>query len=547
MANWKTSFLQEIDEICNRFKIKDYRAFVFWYIKDTENFSDNDIFELITDRGKDAGSDAVIIDHNIKTIKIIQSKFSREIGISPFNKDELNKLNKVYDYLTGTSDYYELRDYIHASLKEKLDKAIRLIKEDGYKVKLYFITTNKSNPNYSIYDNEHQKIEIISVRELERKYEEWRHGHTPELGDIEINYLEIMEGPKKPDSYLINISSEILRKEYLKFKDKLFSRNVRIFYSETKKPNKAIKKTLIEQPQNFWYFNNGITILSEKVNLQKEDKKIILKNPQIINGCQTVSTIGENRPSQSCLFAKIVEIGDSVINQELIDGIIEANNRQTPVDERMLKSNHPLQVRLQRNIDPLGYYYERKEGQYREEKAKSPRIGKLKCIKNIDLIKCNIALIKLPHNAHSHEDDLFSVNFNDIFKDEKTSMDYLIPDIIWVYIDGIGKNYRGDKRKRFHRLASFHILRIVYDFCSDLNNNLKLNELFKRLTGKSFEFNESPIKQLFDIAYKKYEKSKFVDVDSGQRDFFKHKDTYNLISEAVPSYLKNEIKTLFED
>src|SRR3989338_939958 len=150
MANWKTSFLQEIDEICNRFKIKDYRAFVFWYIKDTENFSDNDIFELITDRGKDAGSDAVIIDHNIKTIKIIQSKFSRKIGISPFNKDELNKLNKVYDYLIGTSDYYELRDYIHASLKEKLDKAIRLIKEEGYKVKLHFITTNKSNPNSGV-------------------------------------------------------------------------------------------------------------------------------------------------------------------------------------------------------------------------------------------------------------------------------------------------------------------------------------------------------------------------------------------------------------
>ncbi|MBS3169921.1 hypothetical protein J4210_05550 [Candidatus Woesearchaeota archaeon] len=208
MANWKTQFLQEIDEISNRFKIKDFRAFIFWYIKDTENLADSEITEVITDRGKDAGSDAVIIDHNIKTIKIIQSKFSREIGESPFNKDELNKLNKVYEYLTGTFDYYELRAYIHASLKEKLDKAIRLIKEDGYKVKLYFITTNKSNPNYSIYDNKCQGVEIISAKEIERKYEEWKHGHTPELGDVEISYLELMEGPKNPNAYLINISSE---------------------------------------------------------------------------------------------------------------------------------------------------------------------------------------------------------------------------------------------------------------------------------------------------------------------------------------------------
>lgn len=547
MTNWKTSFLQEIDEICNRHKIKDYRAFVFWYIKDTENLSDTEIFEVITDRSKDAGSDAVIIDHNIKTVKIIQSKFTRNIGENSFNKDELNKINKIYDYLTGASDYYILKDYIHSSLKEKLDKAIRFIKEEGYKVKLYFITTNKSNPNYSIYDNEYQKIEIISAREIERKYEEWRHGHSPELGDIEIPYLDVMEGPSNPKAYLLNIPSEVLRKEYLRFKDKLFSRNVRIFYSDTKKPNKAMKQTLAEEPNNFWYFNNGITILSEKVTLFKEDKKIILKNPQIINGCQTVSTIGENRPSDASLFAKIVEIGDSLINQDLIDGIIEANNRQTPVDERMLKSNHPLQVRLQRSLETLGYYFERKEGQYREEKAKSTRISALECIKNINLIKCNIAIIKLPHNSHAKEDDLFSNYFQNVFKDEKTPLDYLIPYIVWGNIDWIGRNYRGEKRKRFHKLASFHILRLIYDNCSELSNNLKLNDILKLLTSKSFEFNDAPVKQLFDIAYKKYEKSKFIEVDSGQRDFFKHKNTYKEISDAVPYYLKREIQSLFDN
>ena len=266
-----------------------------------------------------------------------------------------------------------------------------------------------------------------------------------------------------------------------------------------------MKQTLVEQPQNFWYFNNGITILSEKVTVLKDDKKIILKNPQIINGCQTVSTIGENRPSDSSLFAKIVEIGDNIINQNLIDGIIEANNRQTPVDERMLKSNHPLQVRLQRNLETLEFYFERKEGQYKEERAKSSRIAALKCIKNIDLIKCYIAIIKLPHNAHSHEDELFSNHFNDIFKDERTPFDYLIPYLVWTWIDWVGKNYRGEKKRRSHKLASWHILRIVYDNYSELTNNLKLNDIFKRMTSKSFEFNESPIKQLFDIAYKKYE------------------------------------------
>ena len=159
-----------------------------------------------------------------------------------------------------------------------------------------------------------------------------------------------MEGPQDPKSYLINIKSIELGKKYLLFKDKLFSRNVRI-YQQKYKPNKAIKDTLLKFPEYFWYFNNGITILAERITLKEEDKVIILKNPQIINGCQTVTTIGENKESEASLFVKIVEVEDDISNQYLIDGIIEANNRQTPVDERMLKSNHPLQVKLQRELD----------------------------------------------------------------------------------------------------------------------------------------------------------------------------------------------------
>ena len=256
------------------------------------------------------------------------------------------------------------------------------------------------------------------------------------------------------------MKSSELRKKFRVFKDKLFSRNVRI-YQQKYKPNKAIKDTLINNPNNFWYFNNGITMLAQRITLREEDKKFILKNPQIINGCQTVTTVGEDKESEACLFVKIVEIEDTIENQYLIDGIIEANNRQTPVDERMLKSNHPLQVKLQRELETLGYYYERKEGQFAEEKAKSKRVSELYLIKNIDLIKSKIALIKTPNYAFSKEDDLFSAYFSDVFQERNSCMDYLIPYLLWEWVVWIGRNYhRGKARRSFHKIVSWHVLRL---------------------------------------------------------------------------------------
>ena len=546
MSNWKDSFLQELQEISARTKIPDYRAFIFWYIKHTsQNLVDSQIVDSITDRGRDAGSDAVIIDHGLSAIRVIQSKFTKNIGEKAFNKDEFTKLNKVYDYLTGESDYYELRSYVNKNLKDRLDKAIHHIKDDGYDVKLYFITTHKKNPNYKIYENSHHPIEVLAVKEIERQYDAWQHGSSPDLGDIEISYHSIMEGPPvEPMAYIVNLSAETLREPYTKWGNKLFSRNVRIFQGKNKPPNKAMKRTLGEQPQNFWYFNNGITILSEKITQKKIEQKLVLKNPQIINGCQTVTSIIENKPTDAFLFAKIVQIGDNIENQDLIDGIIEANNRQVPVDERMLKSNHPLQVKLQRDLEILGYYYERKERQYEEEKT-SARIANLDYIRNVDLVRCNIAIVKMPNMVHDNEDELFSTHFGQIFVERRAALDYLIPYLTWENVIWIGRNHRGENRKRFHKLVSFHILRIIYDNCPDLKNNTKLNDVFKKLTSRTFELDKSPIKRLFDIAYEKYVRSKFREIDSGQRDFVKKSETYRIIAGSVPKYLKRSLQDLF--
>ncbi len=283
MSGWKDDLIKELRQLSDKHSIKIEKAFIFWYIKATENLPPEQILESITDRSKDAGCDSVIFNPNLKVIKIIQSKFSENIGESSFNKDELTKLARIYNFIkTGTFDCDEIKDYIHKNLKDKLERAIRFIKEDAYKLKVDFITTLKNNPNSNIYS--FPELSIYSEREIAMKYEEWKHGQVPDLGDITFNYVDMMDGPQcEPKSYIVNLNSDVLRKEYQVHKNGLFSRNDRIFYGEKKKANQEMKDTLTKCPSNFWFYNNGITILSEQITVNRDNKVITLRNPQIIN------------------------------------------------------------------------------------------------------------------------------------------------------------------------------------------------------------------------------------------------------------------------
>jgi hypothetical protein len=66
---------------------------------------------------------------------------------------------------------------------------------------------------------------------------------------------------------------------------RLFARNVRGFLGSTE-INKGMEATLAEEPEYFWYYNNGITIVCDDAKQESARGRNILRvtNPQIING-----------------------------------------------------------------------------------------------------------------------------------------------------------------------------------------------------------------------------------------------------------------------
>ena len=55
--------------------------------------------------------------------------------------------------------------------------------------------------------------------------------------------------------------------------------------------HKAIEETLENHPENFSVLNSGVVIVAHDCQIDEKDKKLILKNPSIINGSQTQGVV----------------------------------------------------------------------------------------------------------------------------------------------------------------------------------------------------------------------------------------------------------------
>ncbi len=129
---------------------------------------------------------------------------------------------------------------------------------------------------------------------------------------------------------------------YTEFGDRLFDKNVRYsLVSDKNGVESAIHDTLNSEPENFWFYNNGITILadsidcrdSESINIRVDDNHSF----SVINGAQTITACTDY------LFASA-----NATNDKTDTNSKENTKSETPEDKlkkayvllRLIKVNH---------------------------------------------------------------------------------------------------------------------------------------------------------------------------------------------------------------
>ncbi|WP_334198973.1 AIPR family protein [Spiroplasma clarkii] len=144
-----------------------------------------------------------------------------------------------------------------------------------------------------------------------------------------------------------------------KFQDRIFERNVRYNIdsgSISKSVDKNIEETVASNPEKFFIFNNGITVVTEKIyDLDIQNNTVLLNNFSIVNGAQTVTNLNKlfgksklkDNLSKVFVVAKIIET-KSDKDGELIEKITKSSNNQKPVQPRDFRSNAAEMIELKK-------------------------------------------------------------------------------------------------------------------------------------------------------------------------------------------------------
>lgn len=192
-------------------------------------------------------------------------------------------------------------------------------------------------------------------------------------------------GADEYQSYLAVVPGEQLANLYGTYGGRLLELNVRTFLQARNKVNKGIRNTIVNNPDRFFAYNNGITATAEEVEIV-DGAIASARNLQIVNGGQTTASLYHASRKQKADLSRIfVQMKLSIVNPEIANEVVpkisEYANTQNKVNASDFFSNHPFHVRMEEFSRRLWapatdgsqketkWFYERARGQYAEAQS----------------------------------------------------------------------------------------------------------------------------------------------------------------------------------
>jgi len=157
------------------------------------------------------------------------------------------------------------------------------------------------------------------------------------------------------------ISGAQMASLFAEHKSKLFSLNIRNYIGDNG-TNKTIRKTALEDADDFFFYNNGISALATRITPDPGDKRCLLcERLSIINGAQTVRSLHKAHSISASasrdvqVLMRVTEFGakKTSVEQEFLDNVTKYNNTQNAIKLSDFRSNDKVQFDLRKRFDSL--------------------------------------------------------------------------------------------------------------------------------------------------------------------------------------------------
>lgn len=295
---------------------------------------------------------------------------------------------KLFGSLEETTPEYGLARQIADRVNSIRQVNFFLISERKLSDRVQSITDkdiNSVKSTYQIWD-----ITRLQRQRSSRGYKEALDLDFREMFGAGLPCLKAHFGANHYESYLIVIPGGTLSSLYEKYGSRLLEQNVRTFLQARGKVNKGIRSTILNEPEMFFAYNNGITATAQEVEVENSGGSLVLirvRDLQIVNGGQTTASLFHTkRKDKASLENVFVQMKLSIIDtnesENVIPLISEYSNTQNKVNAADFFSNHPFHIRIEefsRRIwapaqpgtqRETKWFYERARGQYADAQSK---------------------------------------------------------------------------------------------------------------------------------------------------------------------------------
>lgn len=333
--------------------------------------------KTITDGYHDMGIDAIYNDAAQKKLILVQSKWQSE-GNGSISQEEANT------FVSGVKRIINLDfDGCNKKIIAKQQEIASAIRDMDYQIEIVFCHTgSQSADTYALRPisellnqvNEDDTMELLIFDEnkLQDIYDYLANGQNSDsivLDDVLINNWGTVESPYK--AYYGTIPVAAIGAWFKQYGNRLFAKNIR-FYKGSTEVNEGIKEVLKNEPDKFFYYNNGIKILCKKItkkaaySTDRNTGLFVLEGVSLVNGAQTTGTIGSvyaESPeliTSACVSIQMIDLGES--NEEQAVQITKLSNTQNKIEGKDFASLDPNQERLKMELSFAGIQYLYKAG-----------------------------------------------------------------------------------------------------------------------------------------------------------------------------------------
>lgn len=150
-------------------------------------------------------------------------------------------------------------------------------------------------------------------------------------------------------SFVGQIKGSQIAEIFRAHRSSIFSLNIRNYIGDNL-TNRGIKATATKAPEDFFFFNNGISALASRVSPDEEERILVCDDFSIINGAQTVRSLQKAHAEDADslqkvrVLVRVTEARPKQVEPEFLYSITKFNNTQNAIKLSDFRSNDKVQL-----------------------------------------------------------------------------------------------------------------------------------------------------------------------------------------------------------